>query len=91
MNFFRESRRRLTSRTALCSSRRQRKRAILLESGIAESLKDHGLSGILRTSCAISEARPVLRLAEIAEYGRGFKIRGCTLIGGCQDLWDLPQ
>ena len=78
MNFFRESRRGLTSRTALCSSRRQRMGAIPSEIGIAELLKEHGLSGILRTSCAISEARPVMRLAEIAEYGRGFKIRGYT-------------
>jgi len=52
--------------------------AIPSEIGIAELLKEHGLSGILRTSCAISEARPVMRLAEIAEYGRGFKIRGYT-------------
>jgi hypothetical protein len=65
MNFFRESRRGLTSRTGLCSSRR-----------IAQLLEEHGLSGILHTPCAISEARPVLRLAEIAELGRGFKIRG---------------
>ena len=53
MNFFRESRRGLTSRTALCSSRRQRIGAIPSEIGIAGSLKEHGLSGILRTSCAI--------------------------------------
>jgi hypothetical protein len=78
MNFFRESRRGLTSETALCSSRRQRMGAIPSEIGIAELLKEHGPSGILRTSCAISEARPVMRLAEIAEYGRGFKIRGYT-------------
>jgi hypothetical protein len=78
MNFFRESRRGLTSRTGLCSSRRQQMGAIPSEIGIAELLEEHGLSGILRTSCAISEARPVMRLAEIAEYGRGFKIRGYT-------------
>jgi hypothetical protein len=78
MNFFRESRRGLTSRTGLCSSRRQRMGAIPSETGIAELLKAHGLSGILRTSRAISEARPVMRLAEIAEHGRGFKIRGYT-------------
>src|SRR4030081_1776079 len=75
MNFFRESRRGLTSRTGLCSSRRQRMGATPSEIGIAELLEEHGLSGILRTSCAISEARPVMRLAEIAEYGRGFKMR----------------
>lgn len=78
MNFFRQSRRGLTSRTALCSSRRQRMVAIPSEIGIAESLKEHGLSGILPTSCAISDAKPVMRLAEIAEYGRGFEIRGYT-------------
>ena len=78
MNFFRESRRGLTSRTGLCSSRRQRMGPIPSEIGIAELLEEHGLSGILRTSCAISEARPVMRLAEIAEHGRGFKIRGYT-------------
>jgi hypothetical protein len=78
MNFFRESRRGLTSRTGLCSSRRQRMGAIPSEIGIAELLEEHGLSGILRTPCAISEARPVMRLAEIAEHGRGFKIRGYT-------------
>lgn len=55
MNFFRESRRGLTSRTG--PSRRQRMGAIPSEIGIAELLKEHGLSGILRTSCAISEAR----------------------------------
>jgi hypothetical protein len=56
MNFFRESRRDLTSRTGLCSSRRQRMGAIPSEMGLAELLGEHGLSGILRTSCAISEA-----------------------------------
>jgi len=66
MNFFRESRRGLTSRAGLCSSRRQRMGAIPSEIGIAELLEEHGLSGILRTPCAISEARPVMRLAEIA-------------------------
>jgi len=45
---------------------------------VAELLEEHGLSGILRTPFAISEARPVMRLAEIAEHGRGFKIRGYT-------------
>jgi hypothetical protein len=78
MNFFRESRRGLTSRTALCSSRRQQMGAIPSEIGIAELLQEHELSRILCTSCAISEARPVMRLAEIAEHGRGFKIRGYT-------------
>jgi hypothetical protein len=52
--------------------------AIPSEIGIAELLEEHGLSGILRTPFAISEARPVMRLAEIAEHGRGFKIRGYT-------------
>ena len=78
MNFFRESRGGLTSRTGLCSSRRQQMGAIPSEIGIAELLEEHGLSGILRTPFAISEARPVMRLAEIAEHGRGFKIRGYT-------------
>jgi hypothetical protein len=78
MNFFRESRRGLTSRTGLCSSQRQRMGAIPSEIGTAKFLKAHGLSGILRTSRAISEARLVMRLAEIAEHGRGFKIRGYT-------------
>jgi hypothetical protein len=52
--------------------------AIPSEISIAELLEEHGLSGILRTPFAISEARPVMRLAETAEHGRGFKIRGYT-------------
>jgi hypothetical protein len=43
MNFFRESRRGLTSRTGLCSSRRQRMGAIPSEIDFAESLEEHGL------------------------------------------------